>query len=419
MLESDTAAIDLSWRPAPAAVALAGCAGVVLAVAVLYGAPQLVAFAAPLLGVLTVQRPIAVRLVAADSGNGLPHIVRCLEAEQIEVCLGIAVRGRVRVTARILTSAGMETETLGGSEDSVRARLRAPSWGRYPVRVEVAAVTGAGLLRGTAVCQPMWLHVYPPIVPQRMPLPGDPPRRRTGALDTRFRGDGIEFEDIRGYVSGDSLRSINWPATARRGSVQVTERRLAQAQDVVLLFDGTRQRPGPAPESLDRALRGAAELARSALRAGDRVGVVCLGDRTRWLPARSGAPRIHAIAACLLDPDDSGVTREQGTGPPVSAVPTGALVIAFSTLTDTDCVAALIGLRKRGHRVLAVDVVGENMFRDETEPLIGRLWSLERAAMYRDLGAVGIEVVAWGAAPDIADVLRVLRRRPARYRRFR
>ena len=39
----------------------------------------------------------------------------------------------------------------------------------------------------------------------------------------RVEGDGIEFADIRAFVAGDRLRSINWRASARRGELHVNE----------------------------------------------------------------------------------------------------------------------------------------------------------------------------------------------------
>ena len=38
-----------------------------------------------------------------------------------------------------------------------------------------------------------------------------------GPHQTKFRGRGVEFEEVRGYQAGDDIRSIDWRVTARSG----------------------------------------------------------------------------------------------------------------------------------------------------------------------------------------------------------
>jgi uncharacterized protein (DUF58 family) len=84
-----------------------------------------------------------------------------------------------------------------------------------------------------------------------------------------------------------------------------------------------------------------------------------------------------------------------GTLAPRAAVPAAAIVIAFSTLLDTEFALALIDLRKRGHVVLAVDILGSSPFEGEQDPLILRMWGLQRSSMYRDMATIGVDVVSW------------------------
>jgi uncharacterized protein (DUF58 family) len=80
---------------------------------------------------------------------------------------------------------------------------------------------------------------------------------------------------------------------------------------------------------------------------------------------------------------------------PRAAIPAGAVVVGFSTLLDTEFALALIDLRRRGHVVVAVDVLQGAPFRSTHDPLVTRMWALQRSAMYRDMGTVGVDVVAW------------------------
>ena len=80
----------------------------------------------------------------------------------------------------------------------------------------------------------------------------------------------------------------------------------------------------------------------------------------------------------------------------------------------------MIDLRKRGHTVVAVDVLEGAPFEEERDRLVARMWSLQRSFMYRDMGTIGVDVVAWrgGATLDqamqlVPDHRRTVRRRAA------
>ncbi|MCY0611457.1 hypothetical protein OVV29_38680, partial [Klebsiella pneumoniae] len=74
-----------------------------------------------------------------------------------------------------------------------------------------------------------------------------------------------------------------------------------------------------------------------------------------------------------------GFENTTGTLAPRAAVPAGAVVIAFSTLLDTEFALALIDLRKRGHVVVAVDVLDSCPLQDQLDPLVVRMWALQRS----------------------------------------
>jgi uncharacterized protein (DUF58 family) len=212
---------------------------------------------------------------------------------------------------------------------------------------------------------------------------------------TRHTGPGVEYADIRAYLPGDQLRTVNWAVSARRGSLHVTERLTDRAADVVVLVDNSAQAAGPATEATERAVRGATQVVQTALRNGDRAGVVALGGRRpRWLGADIGRRQFYRVLDAVLGAGGEFETTT-GTLAPRAAVPPGAIVVAFSTLLDTEFALALIDLKKRGHTVVAIDVLHGAPFAEEQDPIITRMWALQRAAMYRDMGVIGIDVVSW------------------------
>ena len=132
-------------------------------------------------------------------------------------------------------------------------------------------------------------------------------------------------------------------------------------------------------------MRGAVQVVQSALRNGDRAGVVALGGQ----PAVAG--RRHRPSPVLprarRDPRRGRRARDHDrhAGAAARRCPPGAIVVAFSTLLDTDFALALIDLCRRGHVVVAVDVLDGAPFDDLDDPLIARMWSMQRAFMYRDM----------------------------------
>lgn len=117
-----------------------------------------------------------------------------------------------------------------------------------------------------------------------------------GAYHSVFRGRGLEFDEVREYVVGDDVRTIDWQVTARLNAPHVKQYVEERELTVVLLVDvsgsvdfGT---VGRSKRELAAALAGV--LAFSAIRNHDRVGLLLFSDREELhLPPRQG--RRHAL----------------------------------------------------------------------------------------------------------------------------
>ena len=391
--------LELRWRASQLTRAIAACAGIALTAAVIGGRWQLIAFAAPLLGVLcsiSWQRPVpAIRLHAE------PDSQRCFESEQARLKVWVtqggagSVSGSATVELTVCVVDGMEIEVLDSDSSQATVAVLAQRWGRYPIRARVDVLARGGLLTGTATVDAAVVIVFPLTPPQSTPIPQTELLDRLGAHLTRHIGPGVEYADIRPYLPGDQLRAVNWPVSARRGRLHVTRRVTDRAADVVVLIDTYQQPAGPATDATERVVRGAAQVVQTALRHGDRAGIVALGgNRPRWLGADIGLRQFYRVLDTVLRAGD-GFEDTTGTLAPRAAVPAGAIVIAFSTLLDTEFALALIDLRKRGHVVIAVDVLDSSPFATEQDPLVDRMWALQRSAMYRDMATIGVDVVSW------------------------
>ena len=421
MIETRSTEAQLRWRPSPLTLAILTCAVVGLAVAVIGSLWQLVAFVAPLIGVLCSiggQRPVPAVEVHAEPGT---H--RCFETEHAQVTVWAATDADSDSVALDLTVSVVPGMRIENAESDSRGRqtvvVAADRWGRYPIQGRITVGARGGLLQGTGVVDAADVFVFPTAPPQSTEIPRTDLLDRLGTHLTRYIGPGVEYADVRRYVPGDLLRTVNWPVSARRGSLHVTERLTDRAADVVVLVDKYPQPAGPATEATDRTVRGAVQVVQSALRSGDRAGVVALGDRRpRWLDADIGRRQFYRVLDAVLAVD-GGFETTPGTLAPRAAVPPGAIVIAFSTLLDTEFALALIDLRKRGHTVVAVDVLEGAPFENDVDRLVTRMWSLQRSFMYRDMGTIGVDVVAWREVDTLEQAMQLVpdHRRQVRRRR--
>jgi uncharacterized protein (DUF58 family) len=111
------------------------------------------------------------------------------------------------------------------------------------------------------------------------------------------RGEGMDFHGVREYRSGDALRRVHWPTTARTGKLAVVEFERAYQQDIVIgldLTNGTEAGTGR-DTTLEYAVKVAATLATRTLRAGGGVTLVTQHDRLTVRPRESDpeAARFH------------------------------------------------------------------------------------------------------------------------------
>ena len=117
-----------------------------------------------------------------------------------------------------------------------------------------------------------------------------------GSYRSTFRGQGIEFEEVRPYIPGDDVRTIDWNVTARTGEAYVKTYREERELAVHLIVDtglpmdfGTRRWT-----KREAAAQFAGLLALVALRHQDRVGLTLFGPEVGLhLPAGKG--RQHAL----------------------------------------------------------------------------------------------------------------------------
>ncbi|MFP4614614.1 MAG: DUF58 domain-containing protein [Thiohalorhabdus sp.] len=129
-----------------------------------------------------------------------------------------------------------------------------------------------------------------------------------GIRQRQQRGSGLEFHQLRDYREGDSIRRIDWKATARHGKPIARDYQDERDQEVVFLLDcGHRMRTEEDGHShFDQSLNALLLLAHVALRQGDAVGLHTFGGPRRWLAPRKGTATLNRLLNQLYDLEPTG-----------------------------------------------------------------------------------------------------------------
>ncbi len=101
-----------------------------------------------------------------------------------------------------------------------------------------------------------------------------------GHYHSAFKGQGIEFEEVREYEPGDDIRSIDWNVTARHGKPFIKRFREEREQTVMLLVDVSGSQAFGTAGQLKRDLvtEIGATIAFSAITNNDKVGLIIFTD---------------------------------------------------------------------------------------------------------------------------------------------
>lgn len=134
------------------------------------------------------------------------------------------------------------------------------------------------------------------------------------AIDNRLRQPGLkkirrightqEFEQIKEYVIGDDVRSINWKATAKQAGLMVNQYQEEKAQPIYLLIDTGRvmKMPFQGLSLLDYAINTTLAFSNVALQKKDKVGLLSFSNEEgKLLPATSKKSHLFTILETLYN----------------------------------------------------------------------------------------------------------------------
>ncbi len=416
----------LVWRPAPRARQLATVGLIALVAALATGRAPLVLLAVPALTALAAAsrggRPGEIEVALAVTA------VRCFEGEEFELRVTvrsaeeldeIGMRLHVGDAFQLSDGSAAQAAVVSATADA-RWTLRARRWGRHhPGTVRVTCHGAGAMWQASVDVLATVVDVFPTARARASLVPVDL-LRRIGEHVSRASGEGVEFAGVRPYLPGDRLRDINWAVTGRRGQLHVNQRAAERAADLVVMIDAFTHTGPPGESTLDLAVRGAAGLATAYLRVGDRVGAVALGGMLRWLAPGTSEQQFYRIVQTVFDIRTDSVVEPDLGRIPRTALPPGALVVAFSPLLDDRVIGGLTDLRERRFPLVVVDVLNTEPAVRRPRPLDAlalRLWRLDRAALRLSFANLGIPVVTWDGSTALDTVLTPLRHLPIVARR--
>jgi len=172
-----------------------------------------------------------------------------------------------------------------------------------------------------------------------------------------FKGQGIEFSEIRDYRVGDDIRSIDWKVTARFNHPFIKEFIEDRDLNVYFVFDCSASGNfGNFVEKRSRAVELVATLMFSAVRNSDNVGMFLFTDNVeKYVPAKKG--RRHVLKLIDLLISHKPVNKKTDIGKSLSSIShvikKRSVVFVVSDFYNPDFVKSLKILRGR-HDVVAI-----------------------------------------------------------------
>ena len=181
------------------------------------------------------------------------------------------------------------------------------------------------------------------------------------------RGEGTDFHELREFRPGDTLRQIDWKATARLRKTISREYRDERDQRVVFLLDcGSRLHAVDGESShFDAAVDAVLLAAHVAVKHGDAVGLLTFSGEPRWLPPRKGAAQVRALLNALFDLESStrGADYLEAARSLAVRLTRRALVVVVTNLRDVDAgdLAPALELLARRHFVVLASLAESAM----------------------------------------------------------
>ena len=129
----------------------------------------------------------------------------------------------------------------------------------------------------------------------------------SGDYHSTFKGQGVEFDEVRPYTPGDDVRTIDWNVTAKTGLPYI--KRFSEERELTILFlvdvSGSQGYGSVRRSKMELAAEVTALLALTAIRNQDKIGLVLFSDQiVKYIPPRKGRDSVMRLVREVLAAED-------------------------------------------------------------------------------------------------------------------
>jgi uncharacterized protein (DUF58 family) len=217
-----------------------------------------------------------------------------------------------------------------------------------------------------------------------------------GEYGSVFKGQGIEFAEVRPYEPGDDIRSIDWNVTARMGLAYIKRFVEERESVLMLLFDASGSlQVGSHRRKSAVASEVAAVLALAAIQNNDKVGLILFTDRVeKYVPPRKGRRHVLRVIREIVTfrPSNTGTNLAEALDFFARVARRRSAAFVLSDFHATDYERSLRVVANR-HDVVAL-VIRDRLERET--PNVGLV-------RWRDAESGEVRLAATGTALDAGD----------------
>ena len=269
----------------------------------------------------------------------------------------------------------------------------------------------------------------------------------SGDYHSTFKGQGVEFDEVRPYTVGDDVRTIDWNVTARMGVPYI--KRFSEERELTVLFmvdvSGSQGYGSRGRSKMELSAEVTALLALTAIRNQDKIGLVLFSDRiVKYIPPRKGRDSVMRLVREVLAAEDGaegGTDLAEALRFVNSVQKRRAVVFVVSDfLADEAGFEKLLRATARRHDVVCVPVsdpaesdlpdvglveledpeAGELVLVDTSSPSVRRAFagkaSEDRESLKRFFMKTGIDTMTLATDRPYIEEVRALFKRRARKR---
>src|SRR3954453_8323368 len=173
-----------------------------------------------------------------------------------------------------------------------------------------------------------------------------------GQYHSVFKGQGMNFDEVREYQPGDDVRAIDWNVTARMNHPFI--KKFVEERELTLMLvvdvSGSGLFGSRDPSKRELAAEVASVLAFSAIRNNDKVGLILFSDEVeKFIPPRKGRKHVLRVIREILfsEPRRRGTDLNSALEFLMRVTPHRAITVVISDFVGSPAVPRP---RKRGLR---------------------------------------------------------------------